>query len=184
MPLTVAAVLGYLLAIPGLAWSPFAALITWRMARSRGLNGWRYALTGAAFSVFLLLPWLLLVTALRKRYVSDTAVRLSYAFLYIAWLVGPIIFWGQSAAQFEFLFGFGLLDGPSKFEPYYPLWEHGVFLLMILMWAVLGIMSLRIWNFEYDVTDKVLMSPRYILPFALAWGCTIGVLGYAYFVRE
>ena len=114
VPLTVAAVLGYLLAIPGLVWSPFAALITWRMARSRGLDGERYALAGAAFSIFLLLPWLLLVTALHKRYVPDTAVRLSYVLLYFAWLVGPITLWGQWVAQWEFLFGFGLLDRRRK----------------------------------------------------------------------
>ena len=58
-----------------------------------------------------------------------------------------------------------------------------MFLLMILMWAVSSIMSLKIWNFEYDVTDQVLMSFRYVMPFALAWSCALVLFGYIYLIR-
>ena len=81
-----------LLAIVGLMWSPFAALISWRMAGNRGLSGSRYAITGAVYSMLLVLPWIYMVMALRCKRISTGLVDFAYFFLYMAWLVGPIAF--------------------------------------------------------------------------------------------
>ena len=58
-PIMITGIVGFVVAPVGLVWSPFAALITLRVARNRGLDGGRYALAGAISSIFLLLPWLL-----------------------------------------------------------------------------------------------------------------------------
>lgn len=169
----------YLMALPGLAWSPFAALIAWRMARRNRINGGRYAIMGAASSVFLLLPWILLVGALHRG-VSDTAVRLSYVLLYLGWLVGPIMIWGQHVARFEILTSL-VLEGSSETEPEHPVLAYGVFAAMVVMWTMSATLTLKKWNSVYDVTDHDLITLRHLTPFALAWTCTLVVQGYMLF---
>ena len=179
-PLSVTVVLAFLVALPGLAWSPFAALIAWRLARRRGLSGGRYALVGAAYSVFLLVPWLYLAVSLLGRRPPGFVVQLIYRLLYFAWLVGPIVFWGQYMAGIgvlwlDFIWGGDtseILDHDRRLVVY------SVWSTMILMWIGSGVMSLGKWESDNDVTDHALMSVRFITPFALAWLCTLAALGY------
>ena len=92
LPLMITSFMGFFLVIPAFVWSPFGALIAWWMARHRGMNGGLYALRGMAFSVFLLVPWFLMVAALHWRSVPASVVRWSYGLVFSAWLVGPIVF--------------------------------------------------------------------------------------------
>ena len=102
-PWMVMGIMGFLVAPMGLVWSPFAALITSRMARNRGLDGGRYALAGATSSIFLLLPWILLVIGLRKGRLHPTALQYMYIFVHLAWLLGPIAVCGQFVASLDSL---------------------------------------------------------------------------------
>lgn len=79
----------------------FAALITWRMARNRKLDGGRYALAGATSSFFLLLPWILLVIGLRNGRLHPTALKYIYIFVHLVWLVGPIAVCGHLIASIQ-----------------------------------------------------------------------------------
>lgn len=170
----------YLMALPGVVWSPFAALITWRMARSRGLDGGRYATVAAASSVLFLLPWLLLTFSLRRG-VSDSSVRLSYILLYLGWLLGPIMIWGQHVANFEILTSF-VLEGSSEIEPENPVMAYGVFAAMAVTWILSATLTLRNWSSLYDVTDRDLITLRHLMPFALAWVCILTVQGNIFFI--
>ena len=183
-PILVIAYVTFLAMLPGLVWSPFAALITWRMAQRRGLDGRWYALVGALCSVFLLLPWILLTVALLRRHLPVSVIKLSYILLYAVWLVGPIVIWGQHVARIDFLTSLWLFEGVYSSEPAPPIYTYGVYMVMVLMWIVSGVMSLKIWNFEYDVTYQVLMSFRYITPFALTWACILLLYVYLLFNRE
>ena len=75
VPLTVLAFMYFLLALPGLVLSPIAGLIAWRSARSSWLNGGREALAAVVYSICLILPWILLVVALRRGHLSGSTVH-------------------------------------------------------------------------------------------------------------
>ncbi len=79
------------LTIPGLVWSPFAALISALIARSRGLNVGRYALSGATHSAGFLLPWIYLVLRMYSVSVPRVIAILIYIFIYSVWLIGPLL---------------------------------------------------------------------------------------------
>ena len=179
IPIFTVGFMTYLMALPGMVWSPIAALITWHMARSRGLDRGRYAAAAGASSVFLLLPWLLLTFSLRRG-VSDTAVRLSYVLLYLGWLVGPIMIWGQHVAKIEFLTSL-ILEGSSKTQPEYPVLAYGVLAAMVVMWGSSAIVTLKQWDSLYDVTERDLITLRHLMPYGLAWTCTLVVQGYMLF---
>ena len=122
-PILVIAYVTFLAMLPGLVWSPFAALITWRMAQRRGLDGRRYALVGALCSVFLLLPWVLLTVALLRRHLPVSVIKLSCILAYTVWLIGPIVAWGQLAALIGWLMTLGLGGGLSEdLKPEHPIW--------------------------------------------------------------
>ena len=180
-PLLIEFVLLFFVAVLGLVWSPFAALITRRLALRRGLDGGRYALAGAAYSVFLMFPWLLLVITMIRVRLPRSVVLWSYVLLYLVWLVGPIIFWGQFVAHIGYVMTFGLGGGLSEnLKPDDPLVAYGVFAVMILMWVVSGTISWRVSSSVHDVTVDELMSLRYIMPFALVWVCTLFAYGYLF----
>ncbi len=80
------------LTIPGLVWSPFAALICALIARSKGLNIRRYALSGAIHSSGFLLPWIYLMLRMYSISVPRGIVKSVYILLYTAWLIGPILY--------------------------------------------------------------------------------------------
>ena len=182
IPMCVQLVMAYVMALSGLIWAPFAALITWNLARRRQLDGVRYALAGLASSVLLLVPWLLLLSAQRKG-VSDSSVRLSYVLLHLGWLLGPIMIWGQHVAELEFLVTLGLhISGGSESD--LPILNYGVLGAMFAMWAVSAILTLKRWDSVYDVTDRELMTFGHLLPFALAWACTLFVQGYILLFAE
>lgn len=174
-PLLVAATL-FIVAGAGLLWSPVGALIAWRLASRQRLDGRRHALLGVAYSVFLLLPWFILVFGLFRRdlTVSATIVSLSTVILYCFWLVGPILFWGHYVANFvtvEYFVGNSSYE--FREEPDNWLAIYSLFAMMIVLWIGSSINTMRTWRKHGDV-----LNINYILPFALAWVCTLVSLGY------
>ncbi len=179
-PLALMATIAFFVLLPSVAWAPFAAVITWRLARRQGLEGRRYALMGAVSSIFMLLHWpLLLVTLIRGR-VPVRTTRLCYVLLHSAWLFGPIMFWGQFFAQFEFVMTLGIMGGPlsEDLEPPLPLLSYCGFALMVVAWLASVTMTWRMWPSIPGAGAEDVVSRRYILPFALAWLCAIITLLY------
>ncbi len=162
-----------LVAGAGLLWSPFAALISWHVARRRGLNERRHALAGAAYSVFLLLPWILLLVELLGRRVPWFAVLLSYVLLYFVWLSGPVWFWANYHAAFYGLELYFVIGGSYASQQNSLLVGYGVIALMLILWFGSGINLIRKWNPHGNV-----VTINYIIPFALAWICTLVIIGY------
>ena len=78
-----------LLAALGIILSAFAAVILWKMAQDRDLSSGRYAMAGAVYSTFLLLPLLYLIVSLRGERVPASLIASSYISVYASWLVGP-----------------------------------------------------------------------------------------------
>ena len=182
-PWMVMGITGFMVAPIGLVWSPFAALITSRMARNRGLDGGRYALAGAISSIFLLLPWLLLVIGLRRGRLHPTVLQYTYIFVHLVWLLGPVVIWGQSIAEIEFLttleidFGHG-----SAYEPTYPVLSYSGFGLMVTSWILSACVTAKVWSSRFEGELGEIVGFRYIIPFMGAWACTLAVLGYVFFL--
>ncbi len=167
-PLSVFGVLICLLAV-GLAWSPFGALTVWYLARRRGLSGGHFAMVGGAYSIFLLIPWLRLVYGLNAQR-SPGFVGPLYLLLYFAWMVGPILFWGQYVVGMDI---FWLGHGPDEtLAPGGWLGGYSVFVVMTLTWLGSAVTSLKI---RTNTVYPPLTSSRYIIPFALTWICTLAV---------
>ena len=164
-PISVTGVLFLFFVVPGFVWSPFAALIAWYLARRRGLSARRYALVGAAYSIFLLVPWLRLIVGMLTQREPGFVGPVNFL-LYFAWLVGPIVFWGQ----------YIVFVGQEEFGVFPLLVSVGILATMFIMWIASVVISLR-QAYDY-YTDLPVMSFRYIMPFVLAWGCTLFIYGY------
>ena len=163
------------LAYLGLLWSPFAALISWRLARRRGLGGARPVVAGAAYSVFLLVPWVLLLVVLLGRRLPRSVVTLLFILLYSAWLIGPILFWGQYVAMNDVV-RLTFIWGPGNGAPDNWLVAYVGWAVVILIWF--GSVFLNRWESDDSVTYDQLMSVRFITPFALAWAVNLTVNVY------
>ena len=164
------------IAASGLVWTPFAAAITGYLAHRRGLSAGRFALVGAVYAAFLLVPWIQLVVGLLNQRVLRV-VGPVYCLLFFSWLVGPIAFWGQYVAQIEVIqtLGIGNVSYEDRLAPLHMLVVNCVFVGMILMWCGSVVISLR---FSPNATVIPTPSFRYVIPFMLAWTCTLAVWVY------
>ena len=163
----------------GLVWSPVGSLIAWRLASRQNLNGRRYALAGAAYSVFLLFPWFLLIAALLGRRLPDIGIALSYASLYFFWLLGPILFLLHYRTHLSSL-AMDYLQGGSYYEYSQPddwLLVYSTIAVMVLLWIGSAVIFLSTWNRRQEA-----LNINYVLPFSLAWLCLLITLGYSLIV--
>ena len=76
----------------GIVWSPFAALISARAGSTVGTSGSDLARTGAVHSVLFFFPWVYFLLRILNRRISDRVIVGAYAVLYLACLLGPILF--------------------------------------------------------------------------------------------
>ena len=83
---------GMLLLLFGVLWSPFAALITTRVASARDMASGRMAEAGAKWSLPFFFPWIYLLMRMNGKRISDKVVVGAYVVLYLACLLGPILF--------------------------------------------------------------------------------------------
>ena len=184
-PIMITGIVGFVVAPVGLVWSPFAALITLRVARNRGLDGGRYALAGAISSIFLLLPWLLLVIGLRKGRLHPIALQYIHIFVHLVWLLGPIVWWSQSIAFLEILptIGIGAAHGDDA-EPLNPVVDYSGFGLMVTAWIVSASMTAKVWSSRFKGELGEIVGSRYMVPFVGAWACTLALWGYLLFLVD
>ena len=84
------AILFGLLALLGLFWSPFAAVICARRAREMGLDPLLFARKGFAYSILFLFPWFYLRERMSGAEVSRRVAIFIYAILYYVWVVAGI----------------------------------------------------------------------------------------------
>ena len=166
---------------PILVWSPFGALITSRMARNRGLDGGRYALAGAASSIFLLLPWLLLVIGLRRGRLHPIALQYTYIFVHLIWLLGPVAVCGQFVLSLESLTTPVVFAEDVDTEPPNPVVVYSGFGLMVTAWVVSACVTAKVWSSRFRGDLGEIVGFRYITPFVGAWVCTLAVFGYLIF---
>lgn len=168
----------FLVGVAGLVWSPIAVLIVRGLTRDRTFYGPRYGWESAACSVFLLLPWILLVVALVRGRLPCSALCFAYILLHLVWLIGPIVFWGQYILGMDI---FWLGEGPDEiFAPGGWLVGYSVFAAMILAWSG-SVFSLSGWHFgNRDVTLEELIRFRVIMPFVVAWGSNLLAYGSLY----
>ena len=67
-----------LLAWIGLAWMPFAAVVTGLVARKKGISPLPYAIGGSMLSTLLFVPWVYLIIRLLNRSIPSFIVLIGY----------------------------------------------------------------------------------------------------------
>ena len=101
-----------LLLLFGVLWAPFAALVTARVASARDMASGRMAEAGAKWSLPFFFPWIYLLLRILGKRVPDKIVVGAYILMYLAVLLGPILFNVLLAGvifdiQSNFLHGYG-----------------------------------------------------------------------------
>lgn len=81
-----------LLLLFGVLWAPFAALITAKVASARDMASGRMAEAGAKWSLPFFFPWIYLLMRMKGKRLSDKVVAGAYILIYLAVLLGPILF--------------------------------------------------------------------------------------------
>ncbi len=76
----------------GVVWSPFAALICARVASTTGEPVGRIAKTGALQSVLFFFPWVYFLLRILGKLTPDRVVAGAHSVIYLACLLGPIMF--------------------------------------------------------------------------------------------
>lgn len=77
-----------LLAWIGLAWMPFAAVVTGLAAQRKGHSLLRYAIGGATLSMLLFVPWVYLMIRLLNRSIPSFIVLVGFILIYSAIIIG------------------------------------------------------------------------------------------------
>ena len=148
----------------GVAWAPFAAVVSFFAARSQGLPPFRYAGIGALYSALSFFLWLYWVLRLFNKKIPSSAIVIVYTVLYTLWL-GPII------VLFAFIFAATYPDTPGfvNSEPEISIAVVVVSCSMVLLAFVTSLLLiLPSSNFSpRDNTDGLRVSPRYLISFAL-----------------
>ena len=148
------------------AWAPFGALACALIAWRRGLNPYRCAVAGAAYSALFFLPWVYLAARMLGWVIPKPLTALSYIALYGLWAYGP--------ARYSY-------EIWTDAEAHRPAWLFAWLANMFTMAASLLLMTpfKRINPFYRARRDAplrdTLPNPVYLLPFALLWGWTVAL---------
>lgn len=89
-----------LLATLGLAWAPVGAVIYARDGKRKGESPIRYAVVGVVSSLLFFIPWFFVRKWIGRQTLPGDSVVLVYAFLYLAWMLGPIPLWIAVASEY------------------------------------------------------------------------------------
>ena len=132
----------------GAAFSPVAAVKSWRYARQRELNPVKYASCGALYSMLLFLPWQFLLPQIEGRRVSSRELMWVYVFLFVfLWILGEIFlvffsFWVSAAS-------YGKAD----------VREFTLYLLLVSISLLIASGIALMWRASIDRRNATLMSP-------------------------
>ena len=149
------------------AWAPFGALVCALIAWRRGLNPYRCAVAGAAYSALFFLPWVYLAARMLGWAIPKPLTALPYVVLYGLWAYGPARYSYEIWTDVDVV--------------YRPAWLFAWLANMFTMVASLLLMTpfKRINPFYRARRDAplrdTLPNPVYLLPFALLWGWTVAL---------
>ena len=161
-----------LLVVLGVTWIPFGVTICAWMANKKQLPVLKFAIAGALFSLFLLLPWFYLITRMIGKELPRFAIKSSYVLIYISWLFGPILFYSW------ILIGSIDLDPIDEFrDETFRASITSAFMTVtgMLLWVV-SIVRLRIVDKQALPSRDILPRMEYIAPFAFVLGFSASIL--------
>ncbi len=167
VPYLISMVMSVVLVALGVVWAPFAAVIIRNSSIRAQVNIDRPRLTGAVYSALMLIPWILLAVALSRQRLPKTLMVFSYGLLLLAWLYGPIVFWGQHAVGVGFLMGGG--DAGQYVNPDLRILGYTVWSAMLLAWTACGLVFLKARARGQFATAHDLLKARAYLPFVFSW---------------
>ena len=158
----------WLLLLIGVVWAPFAAYLMHRAARRRGLDSPRYAIAGAAYSLFLLFPWFLAMATLHGRRFPIGPILF---FLYLVWLLGPM---GATFAIYTVRSGISQAFSEPVITLQFALVSVVALIVMAFAWIGSLVHVLRL-DLTYTRSDH-LLEYRYVMPFAFASASAVAFL--------
>ena len=161
-----------LLVVLGVIWIPFGGTICAWTANKKQLPVLKFAIAGALFSLFMLLPWFYLITRMKGKNLPHSAIKSSYMLIYIIWLFGPILFYSW------ILIGSIDLDPIDEFRD--ETFRAGItsaFMTVtgMSLW-ITSIVRLRIVNKQASPSHDILPRMEYVAPFAFLLGYSASIL--------
>ena len=160
-----------LLAWIGLAWMPFAAVVTGLAAQRKGHSLLRYAIGGATLSMLLFVPWVYLMIRLLNRSIPSFIVMVGFILIYSAIIIGhagsiSVLFLVSEEADAPNAvmsrFAFSIFAAASI---------SAAFLILATLWKQ------RLQSITWVPVDRIILVAR-IIPFIIAW---IGVIFFHLF---
>lgn len=160
-----------LLAWIGLAWMPFAAVVTGLAAQRKGHSSLRYAIGGATLSMLLFVPWAYLMIRLLNRSIPSFITLVGFILIYSAIIIGhagsiSVLFLVSEEADAPNAvmsrFGFSIFTAASI---------SAAFLILATLWKQ------RLQSIAWVPVDRIILVAR-IIPFIIAW---IGVIFFQLF---
>ena len=167
VPAMISMVMSVVLVTLGVVWAPFAAVIIQNSSARARANIDRPRLTGAAYSALMLIPWILLAVALSRQRLPKSLMVFSYGLLLLAWIIGPVVFWGQHAVGVGFLTGGG--DAGQYVNPALRNLSYAVWSAMLVAWTGCVLMFLKTCARGQITTAHDLLKARAYLPFVFSW---------------
>ena len=162
-----------LIALSGVMWAPFGAVICGGTAKNKQLPVLKFAIAGALSSLFLLIPWFYLITRMEGKHFSRPLAVLVYIVAYSIWLYGPLLtyFWNYVLITESLELSDNFAAGGTS---------HlilSIYMIAIgaVLWTVSLIMLLMAHHRRSDFDDAsadILPKQGYVLPSALLSGYT------------
>lgn len=149
--------------VAGALWAPFNAFLCFSASKKQGMNGWRYGIAGAVYSIFLFAPGMYLLMRLRGNTVQRPQVILVYVALYGLWccaLVGSSGFMFLATNPFDF---------GQHIAPYY-----GIFCVAMLLIAIVSCLELYALSQNKHIlyrrpSTSLLLNRVQLTPFVAVW---------------
>lgn len=156
----------------GIIWAPFGTAICILVAKKKQLPVLKFAVAGALFSMFLLLPWFYLITRMIGKKLPRFAIKSSYVIIYISWLFGPFLYYfGHQIILTDY-------DMMDEFrDETLRTGITSVFMTVTGMSLLIAsIIRLRIVDKQALPSRDILPRMEYVAPFAFVLGYSASVL--------
>ena len=169
-----------LIALLGVMWAPFGAVICGGTAKNKQLPVLKFAIAGALSSMFLLMPWFYLITRMEGKHFSRPLAVLAYIVAYSIWLYGPLLtyFWYHVVMTMD-------IDDLSLETSSVDVSNTRIYMIAIgaVLWTVSLTRLLIAHHHRSDVndaSDDILPKMEYVMPFALLFGYTALIIPTIY----
>ena len=169
------------IAVLGVMWAPFGAVICGGSAKIKQLPVLRFAIAGALSSLFMLLPWFYLITRMAGKPFPRPLAVLSYIAVYSSWLYGPLL---------TYFWSYVIITESPELSDYFAAGGSSYLILSIYMiavgvamWTVSLIMLLiahHRWPEDDDESAGILPKHEYVMPSALLFCYTMLIIPTMY----